>query len=722
MAFTLADLLVRFKTDQTELDKGFERAEQETSRWGGAINVAVGNMLSSVITGGITMITGAISDGLSAVVGFSGDMANVQRDLQAQLGVSTQKAEIMSGVVRGVFGNNFGDDVADVQAGVVAIQQTMGQVTSMMGDPALYQQVVESAFAIRDAFEVDVADSASAASTLMEKFGLSGQEAMDFITFGMQKGLNASGDFLDTIGEYSGQFLDMGFSAEDFFSILSSGQQGGVLGTDKIADAIKELNIRLSEGSSSTAAAFGQLGLNFEDIQANVASGEGEWSDYFYQITSGLDQIADPMARQQAAVALFGAGAEDLGSSLTSASDAVYTMEDMAGAAEGLNVQYGSLGEAVEGYKRRALVALEPVGAALLGLANETMPLVEMGFQWFETNLVPAITAAAEKAGLFFSTFGDGIANGQAPLDAFQASIAATFGAEAAQKFEDSRVAASGFFADVSVGAGVAQTAINGFWNDTKVGADLAADSLGVSRTDLQGLFADASVGAGVAQEAINAFWGDAKTGADVAAEWLGVAPADFASFFGDVSTGAFTAQEDINGFWNDAKAGADLAADWLGVSRTDLAGLFADASAGALTAKTALQEFWADAKVGYDTYMQPIILGIQDFNTWLGGADFGFNFEWPEIPEWAQMNSPMKLHTGLMDLHDFTSANPIAVQFQASGLESITNGFAALANGGGVVNNYNVDATVNTAATNGTAVGGDLAGGVRSAIKARGM
>lgn len=67
----------------------------------------------------------------------------------------------------------------------------------------------------------------------------------------------------------------------------------------------------------------------------------------------------------------------------------------MGGATAALDVRYNSLGEAAEGYKRRALLALEPVGSTLLNLANSVMPLVDAAFAFFETRIAPSIQIVA---------------------------------------------------------------------------------------------------------------------------------------------------------------------------------------------------------------------------------------------------------------------------------------------------------------------------------------
>jgi hypothetical protein len=100
----------------------------------------------------------------------------------------------------------------------------------------------------------------SATRTLMDEFGLSSEEATDLLLAGFDKGLDLSGDFLDSVGEYSNLFADNGYAAEEFFSIMESGQLGGTLGTDKAADAIKEFGIRLLEVSDDALDQWENIG------------------------------------------------------------------------------------------------------------------------------------------------------------------------------------------------------------------------------------------------------------------------------------------------------------------------------------------------------------------------------------------------------------------------------------------------------------------------------
>lgn len=302
--------------------------------------------------------------------------------IQTQLGATRDEAERLADVATNVFANNFGDSMEDAAAGIITVRQQMDRL-GQMGDEEL-GQMTEAAFALRDAFSIDLDESTNAAATLMQQFGMSGQEAMDFITAGMQRGLNSSGDFLDSIGEYSNLFADSGFDAGQFFSIMETGMQGGVLGTDKISDAIKEMGIRLAEGGTDVSNAFQAAGLNFTMMDAMVRDTEATWADYFPQIVAGLASIDDPTQRAIAQTAIFGTMAEDLGVNFTDSLSAAGTsLASLSGSTETLNAQYSNWPSMWEGIKRQTSVALIPLGDKLVEIVNQHMPQIEAAFAWF---------------------------------------------------------------------------------------------------------------------------------------------------------------------------------------------------------------------------------------------------------------------------------------------------------------------------------------------------
>ena len=161
---------------------------------------------------------------------------------------------------------------------------------------------------LRDTFDYDISESARAASALMKNFNISAEEAYGLIATGAQNGADKNGDLLDTLNEYSAQFAALGLSADQFMGSLVEGADAGLFSIDKVADAVKEFNIRAKDGSDSSAEAFKGLGLNSDKMFAAFAAGGETAQAAFFDTVEALNKLK----RNEIGVALFGSQFEDL--------------------------------------------------------------------------------------------------------------------------------------------------------------------------------------------------------------------------------------------------------------------------------------------------------------------------------------------------------------------------------------------------------------------------
>ena len=370
--------------------QGKDQASSAFNVVGNAVG-GLGSALTSIATGGLVIFATELAAASGVAFSFSQEVDTALNLVSAQTGLTGNALDQFKDQAEGVFLNNWGDSFEDVAQSMATVRNMTQANGDALGE--LLGELTEGALILRDVFEVDVAESTDAVNALMENFGLTGQEALDLITSGFQRGLNSSDDFLDTIGEYSNQFGDAGFDAEQFFSILETGNANGVLGTDKVADAVKEMSIILAEGGDDVSAAFTAIGLDFDGLQENVAGGDASWADYFDQIVGGLADIDDPIQRATAQTTIFGTMAEDLGVNFTDGlSSAQTALEDLVGATQqaGNAVSQG-LGPAWESFKRQALVAIEPLGNALGDALLSLTPVLSVIGNWLAVNIPQAI-------------------------------------------------------------------------------------------------------------------------------------------------------------------------------------------------------------------------------------------------------------------------------------------------------------------------------------------
>lgn len=415
MALDLETLAVGLVVDTDEFQSGLKDADNIAQGWAGKLGGAVSGLLKGALIGGAAaLVAGVISVG-AAAFDVSMQVDSAAADMAASLRVPTAEAEAFADVARRVYGNNFADSVTDAAEGVKQIALQMGLAAN---DPSL-QTMTENAFRLRDAFGVEVPESVNAANTLMSQFGLTGQEAFDFIAAGYQKGLDSSGDFLDSIGEYATQFASGGADASQFFSLMESGLQGGVLGTDKAADAFKEFRVRIQDGSALTAESLEAIGLSADEITAGLADGSITAADAFGMVTEALRETDDKTVQFQAGVGLLGTQYEDLGGSIANNLDLTRDWATGSqGAIDSLDKKYDTFGSAVEGVWRRLVVSVSPFTDKLLDLVNDAMPTVMAAFDRFDAAIGPTmngignvINAVVTTVNGLFSRFRESVDN-----------------------------------------------------------------------------------------------------------------------------------------------------------------------------------------------------------------------------------------------------------------------------------------------------------------------
>ena len=134
--------------------------------------------------------------------------------------------------------------------------------------------VIEGKLAIADIMQADIPEAARAAGQMI-KTGLAdnADEAFDILVAGYQNGADASQDLLDTFGEYSTHFRDLGLSGQEATALLIQGLEGGAFNADKVADSLKELTIKVKELDTTAAPALEKLGLSGKEMQAAFTEG-----------------------------------------------------------------------------------------------------------------------------------------------------------------------------------------------------------------------------------------------------------------------------------------------------------------------------------------------------------------------------------------------------------------------------------------------------------------
>jgi hypothetical protein len=284
---------------------------------GGGIEDALGGLLDNVKGAGGPAIAAGVGLGALLMQGMAQEVEEQKIGglLAAQTGAAMGAAGQLGHTAGEIFGDNFGESIAEVGEAMKAVFQN--RLIDKSANEADIKAVTETAMTAAQVVGEDVNSIARAAQQLV-RTGLAGSvsEALDMITHASQEGLNVSEDLLDTITEYSTKFRDLGLNGQEAFGLVSQAVAAGARDTDTAADALKEFAIRAQDGSATTSRGFQTIGLDAKIMGDMIAAGGNSAKDALGQTLDQLRRIENPIVRDQAAVDLFGTKAEDLGDAL----------------------------------------------------------------------------------------------------------------------------------------------------------------------------------------------------------------------------------------------------------------------------------------------------------------------------------------------------------------------------------------------------------------------
>lgn len=301
------------------------------------------------------------------------NLGQAQTDLQAQLGLTDEETAALGEVVQNVFQNGVVGSMDEAASAVGGVKSAFGDLND-----ADLENLTNQIIGVSTRTGTDVTENTRAAQRIMNEFGVSGEDAMNLIAAGYQNNLNASDDFTDTVNEYSTHFANAGYSADEMMQILKNGMENGSLNTDKAADAVKELQIRMGDGSFEKI--IGSFSGETQGMFDKWKNGEATVSDVATSISGDLSKMTP--TEQQAALSLLSSQFEDLGvdgaAALFNVGDAFV---DVGGKADTFTEK--SPGEEWQSSLRGLQEALLPIGEALVAGLTPVMDALSKFGQWF---------------------------------------------------------------------------------------------------------------------------------------------------------------------------------------------------------------------------------------------------------------------------------------------------------------------------------------------------
>lgn len=301
---------------------------------------------------------------------------NALNSLESKLGVTGEEAERLKGVAKGIYTDGFGESIENVVDDLAIMQQNLVSCKNWTDDTK--QSTLESIMAMNDVFGTETQE-VTRALKVMQDSGLSDdiEHSMDVITRGFQLGGNYSDELLDTMMEYSPQFVKLGLSADEAMNYLITGANNGAFSLDKVGDAMKEFAIRSIDGSKSTEEGFKAIGLNAKTMAEEFGKGGDAANAAFKKTLDGLANLKDPVERETAGVALFGTMWEDMGQ------DAMVALAGVEGGLEGVDGASEAVLEKQREQReftsvlREFQMAIMPIGTEIMKIAKDCLPQVK---------------------------------------------------------------------------------------------------------------------------------------------------------------------------------------------------------------------------------------------------------------------------------------------------------------------------------------------------------
>jgi hypothetical protein len=181
------------------------------------------------------------------------------------------------------------------------------------------------------------------ANVLSKEFGISGEEALEKINTGFNKGADVQGEFLSNIKEYSSQLTQAGLTADESISLITQSQQQGVF-SDKGVDAIKEAQLSLREMTKPAQEALSAIGISGTELQNQIQSGQKTYFQAIQEISAKTNEfgIGSQQAGQILADVFKGAG-EDAGKFIFSLDKLNLNLDQMDDNSQGIENAIGNL-------------------------------------------------------------------------------------------------------------------------------------------------------------------------------------------------------------------------------------------------------------------------------------------------------------------------------------------------------------------------------------------
>ena len=233
--------------------------------------------------------------------------------------------------------------------------------------------LTQQALTLEELYGIDMNETLRGVNSLMQQYGLTAQEAMDYIVVGTQNGLDKTNELGDNLSEYAGKFAQAGYSASEYFQLLDNGLKNGAYNLDKVNDAINEVTTRLVDGTIGES--IGMFSTKTQELFASWQNGGATQKQVIDSIVADIAGCTNQQEALNLAALAFGTMAEDGNLKfITSLTSVGSTYDSVKGSAQGLFDATTTPMQEMESNTRKLQQSLVPLGEKLAEIANTILP------------------------------------------------------------------------------------------------------------------------------------------------------------------------------------------------------------------------------------------------------------------------------------------------------------------------------------------------------------
>lgn len=305
--------------------------------------------------------------GTKAMDAYS-ETENAVTKVNAYFGETGQAAEESANVIQSVYSDGVGESMDSVADAVLMVKKNLGDLSETD-----LTNLTQQAITLDELYGIDMNETLRGVNSLMQQYGLTAQEAMDYIVVGTQNGLDKTNELGDNLSEYAGKFSQAGYSASEYFQLLDNGLKNGAYNLDKVNDAINEVTTRLVDGTIGES--IGSFSTKTQELFTSWQNGGATQKQVIDSIVADIGNCTNQQEALNLAALAFGTMAEDGNLKfITSLTSVGSTYDSVKGSAQGMFDATTTPMQQMESNTRKLQQALVPLGEKLAELANAILP------------------------------------------------------------------------------------------------------------------------------------------------------------------------------------------------------------------------------------------------------------------------------------------------------------------------------------------------------------